>query len=111
MAALSNEDKYRGLLRDLDEAENDLTELKNIANSKIEEIQRTTAFSENMMNIDVMRFKIRLIKDKLNKFNKDFVELVRQGRSRSPNGTRGQRRSRSPNRRTRSNRSRSNSRN
>ncbi len=85
-------------MRDLDEAENALTELKNIANSKIEEIQKTTAFSENMMNIDVMRFKIRLIKDKLNKFNKDFVELVRQGRSRSPNGPRGRRRSRSGNR-------------
>ena len=102
MAELSDEAKYRGLLRDLDEAENHLTELKNIANSKIEEIQRTTAFSENMMNIDVMRFKIRLIKDKLNKFNKDFVELVRRSANRSPNGTRGGRINRNRRRRTRS---------
>jgi hypothetical protein len=105
MAALSNEAKYRGLLRDLNKATNELTELKNIANSKMNQIQSTTAFSDNMMLIDAKRYQIRLIRDKLSKFNRNFVESLRKSRSRSPNGTRGRRRSRSQNRGTRRSRS------
>lgn len=103
MAALSNEAKYRGLLRDLNKATNELTELKNIANSKMNQIQSTTAFSDNMMLIDAKRYQIRLIRDKLSKFNRNFVESLRKSRSRSrsPNGTRRRSRSRSQNRGTR----------